>query len=423
MGSSLSVVRIKKNMIYMKVEDPPGANTKFSPKEFLCRHLKIVIALALISTAMSVTSLVIAVTHMHGEDGGNIDLGDMGFRTANENSSTKMHERQKRASNTLHSLYCPWGDRSLWIYESEIEQGKTLEEFDDYCQCSRKDMCKIDQYHRNHECRALQNLMEDNMKSKAACVIHDICYKTERSKEKCDEEFIHNFKKICRSSHEGRAISAALGGAAGAAAPVGIATAATIASCALPVVNLITCPIAAAVAIPAVTVAPAVTAAAGVAAGGAADCNTASLIIKLVFHGFNAGHINQNSHCALCEGSAETVKVDLSSTSFGSNHEAHGKYKLNTAGDANFGWRPVYKHEKNKAWLYFIPKNRRVMVAGYASPAGGEWFIGGREIGQTYGWLKAKDTTNGIPTQNWYYNDNREPVRITKWDENGDEIY
>jgi len=90
MGSSLSVVRIKKNMIYMKVEDPPGANKKFSPKEFLCRHLKIVIALALISTAMSVTSLVIAVTHMHGEDGGNIDLGDMGFRTANENSSTKM---------------------------------------------------------------------------------------------------------------------------------------------------------------------------------------------------------------------------------------------------------------------------------------------------------------------------------------------
>ena len=46
-------------MIYMKLEDPPGANKKFSPKEFLCRHLKIVIALALISTAMSVTSLVI----------------------------------------------------------------------------------------------------------------------------------------------------------------------------------------------------------------------------------------------------------------------------------------------------------------------------------------------------------------------------
>merc|ERR1719150_725210 len=92
--------------------------------------------------------------------------------------------------------------------------------------------------------------------------------------------------------------------------------------------------------------------------------------------------------------------------------------------DANFGWRPVYKHEKNNAWLYFVPKNRRVMVAGSASPEGGEWYIGSREIGQTYGWLKAKDTTNGIPTQNWYKPRSRRriPVRITKRDKNGNRI-
>jgi len=411
-------------MKMMEVEDPPGANKKFSPKEFLCRNLKIVIALALISTAMSVTSLVIAVTHMHGEDGGNIDLGDMGFRTANENSSTKMHERQKRASNDVYSLYCPWGEKALKLYEWEIEQGKTLEEFDDYCQCNRKDMCTINQYHRNHFCSGpFQKLMEDNMKTKDACVIHDICYKTERSKEKCDEEFIHNFKQICRGSHEGRAISAALGGAVGAVAgavagSVGGGIAATVVACSIPLINIISCPVAAAVA-PAVGVAAGT---AGAIAGAASDCNTASIIIEKAL-AVN-GHINQNSHCALCEGSAETVKVDLSSTSFGSSHMAHGKYKLNTAGDANFGWRPVYKHEKNKAWLYFVPKNRRVMVAGYASPEGGEWYIGSREIGQTYGWLKAKDTTNGIPTQNWYKPRSRRriPVRITKRDKNGNRI-
>jgi len=409
----------------MKLEEnPPGANKKFSPKEFLCRNLKIVIALSLISTAMSVTSLVIAVTHMHGENGGNINLGDMGFRTANENSSFKMHKRQKRASNDVYSLYCPWGEKELKVYEWEIEQGKTLAEFDDYCQCSRKDMCRVNQYHRNLDCSGpLGNFMEDNMKTKDACVIHDICYKTERSKEKCDEEFIHNFKQICRGSDEGRAISAALGGAVGAIAGVaagtaGVAagTAATVIACAIPLINIITCPVVA-------VAAPAAGVVAGVAAGAASDCNTASLIIEAALA--NNGDLNESSDCDLCKGSAQTVQVDLGSTSFGSSHTAHGIYTLDSAGDANFGWRPVYKHVKNKAWLFFVPKNRRGnLVAGYPDPvSGGEWYIGNKEIGRTNGWLKADDTLNGIPTQNWYkVNANRKPVRITKWDENGDKI-
>ena len=202
----------------------------------------------------------------------------------------------------MYSLYCPWGEKALKLYEWEIEQGKTLEEFDDYCQCNRKDMCKINQYHRNLDCSGpLGKFMEDNMKTKDACVIHDICYKTERSKEKCDEEFIHNFKQIYRGSHEGRAISAALGGAVGAVAgavagSVGGGIAGTVVACSIPIINLISCPVA-------VAVAPAVGVAAGTAgaiAGAASDCNTASIIIEKAL-AVN-GHINQNSHCALCEG-------------------------------------------------------------------------------------------------------------------------
>jgi len=408
----------------MKVEEnPPGANNKFSAKEFLRRNLKIVIALSLISTAMSVTSLVIAVTHMHGEDGGNINLGEMGFRTANENSSTKMHERQKRASDDVYALYCPWGEKDLLVYEWEIEQEKTLEEFDDYCQCNRKDMCRIDQYDEDLFCSSgpMQELMEKEQKSKHACVIHDICYKTERSKEKCDEEFIHNYKKLCRGSHKGRAISSGLGAASGAAVGAG-AIAGSVVACAIPLINIIACP-AAVVATTVGTTAVAVGAGAGAIAGAASDCNTGSIIIKNVLA--HHGHINSASKCELCEGSAKSVYVDLSgSRSFGSDHQVHGSYILNTRGDENFGFRPVYKHVDRDIWLYFIPKNRRVMVAGYNSPAGGEWYIGQREIGQTHGWLEAKDTENGIPTQNWYEvgTTNKINVKITKTDEFGNRI-
>ena len=120
----------------------------------------------------------------------------------------------------------------------------------------------------------------------------------------------------------------------------------------------------------------------------------------------------------ILEGSASSVYVDLSGSSWGSDHKVQGKYKINGR-DENFGFRPVYKHEERDIWLYFVPKNRRVMVAGYSSPLGGEWYIGSREIGQTYGWLYADDTEDGIPRENWYEvgTTNWINVKILKFDE------
>ena len=199
----------------------------------------------------------------------------------------------------MYALYCPWGEKDLKVYEWEIKKEKTLEEFDDYCQCNRGDMCRINQYHRNLDCSGpMTDLMENKQKVKHACVIHDICYKTERSKDKCDDEFIHNYKALCQGSHEGRAISSGLGAASGAAVGGGV-IAGTVVACAIPLINIIACP----AAVAATTVggtAVAAGAAAGAIAGAASECNTASIIIKNVLA--NHGHINSASKCELCEG-------------------------------------------------------------------------------------------------------------------------
>ena len=140
--------------------------------------------------------------------------------------------------------------------------------------------------------------MENDQKVKHACVIHDICYKTERTKEKCDREFIHNYKMLCQGSHLGRTISAGLGAGAGAAAGAG-AIAGAVIGCAIPFINIFACPAAIAGATVGTTVI-ATGAAAGAIAGSASDCNTASIIIKetLAHH----GHTNSEYNCDLCAG-------------------------------------------------------------------------------------------------------------------------
>lgn len=103
------------------------------------------------------------------------------------------------ASSEVHYMYChTGGTKSLPVTDSEIRNGQVLREFNKYCQCKHEDDCYWNVHHRDFGCSSfVGEYLEDTSGVKAACVIHDICYNTERSKDKCDREFKHNVKQLC----------------------------------------------------------------------------------------------------------------------------------------------------------------------------------------------------------------------------------
>jgi len=152
--------------------------------------------------------------------------------------------RHKRS--TVYHLYCPTGGtKALDVYDHEIKNGHVMREFESYCQCKEGATCKKNTRSSRYDCSSfLSDVLENSYKVKDACIIHDICYESGRSKSACDKEFRHNFKQLCIVNPEGILIGAAAGAAAGAGAAVGGAIGGTIAACAIPIINIIACPIA-----------------------------------------------------------------------------------------------------------------------------------------------------------------------------------
>jgi len=153
--------------------------------------------------------------------------------------------RQKRGAK-VYKLYCPTGgSKALQLYDHEIENGHVMREFEDYCQCKQGATCKKNTGSSRYDCSSfLGDVLETSYKVKDACIIHDICYESGRSKRSCDNEFHHNFKQLCEANIEGVLLGGAAGAAAGAGAAVGGAVGGTIAACAIPIINFFACPIA-----------------------------------------------------------------------------------------------------------------------------------------------------------------------------------
>jgi len=177
--------------------------------------------------------------------------------------------RHKRS--TVYKLYCPTGgSKALQLYDHEITNKYVMREFETYCQCEEGATCRKNTASSNYDCSSfLSNILENSYNVKDACIIHDICYESGRSKSACDNEFHHNFKQLCTVNPEGILIGAAAGAAAGAGAAVGGAVAGTIAACAIPIINIFACPIALAVGPTIAGTAGAVGIAGGIAGAGA----------------------------------------------------------------------------------------------------------------------------------------------------------
>eukprot|EP00092_Neocalanus_flemingeri_P028495 GFUD01030946.1.p1 GENE.GFUD01030946.1~~GFUD01030946.1.p1 ORF type:complete len:188 (+),score=11.32 GFUD01030946.1:143-706(+) len=98
----------------------------------------------------------------------------------------------------VYHLYCPTGV-DLPLYHSEIANGHVLREFENYCQTCEN--CPWETSHPNFGCNSLFGpYLEDQKHAKDACIIHDMCYESGRSKSSCDTEFKHNFKQLCYES-------------------------------------------------------------------------------------------------------------------------------------------------------------------------------------------------------------------------------
>jgi len=179
--------------------------------------------------------------------------------------------RQKRGAK-VYRLYCPTGgSKELPLYDHEIENGHVMREFERFCQCRQGATCKKDTGSSRFDCSSfIGDVLETSYKVKDACIIHDICYESNRTKTECDNEFHHNFKQLCEVNIEGVLIGGAAGAAAGAGAAVGGAVGGTIAACAIPIINIFACPIA-------LATGPAIAASAGTAAVAGGIAGAASI--------------------------------------------------------------------------------------------------------------------------------------------------
>jgi len=138
-----------------------------------------------------------------------------------------------RNKRDVRSLYCPTGgEKNFLVTDDEIKNGHVMREFEKYCQCKHGATCRRNTAASRYDCSRIQDLLENHYDVKDACIIHDICYATGRAKSSCDTEFHHNFKQVCYENAAGIAAGAAVGAVGG-----------TIAACAIPIINIIACPI------------------------------------------------------------------------------------------------------------------------------------------------------------------------------------
>ena len=103
------------------------------------------------------------------------------------------HSLPTKGSN---DMICPNGE-NLPFTQDEKDNGLILKNpFEKHCQTDAT--CPWNTLDERYYCgnRGWPVDLEPYL-VKDACIIHDMCYESGRSKQHCDEEFYHNFKKLC----------------------------------------------------------------------------------------------------------------------------------------------------------------------------------------------------------------------------------
>jgi len=133
-------------------------------------------------------------------------------------STQAAQHRQKRS--TKYYVYCPTGEKKLVLSSSDISEGNVRAKFEKYCQCDYSKARARYKHKWNYgkstdDCSTIltscscavargdygHNQRDGVVKvAKDACIIHEMCWQTGRDKSDCDDEFRHNFERLCYES-------------------------------------------------------------------------------------------------------------------------------------------------------------------------------------------------------------------------------